>query len=521
MSDQLAIDKSGRVWAATRNNHLMAFSLHPENPHQYLQLLKDYSGALPFVYPRSLAIDTSNNVWIGTRSDGIYKIILNNLNIQTITHLTERNGLTDNFIVTLRIDKNNNVWAGTQSGLDKIFLKDGKYVISNISKNNNFFQTIPRIICCNNLTTWALTSEGSLFKILYDAPQTTSPPPVLISLNKVNNQQADNSNFHFSYKENNLFFNVAAPSFTDEKSIRYSYLLNGGESNEWSSFSTGTGLNFINLSPGSYTLSVRAQFPGEMYPMQENSLSFIISPPWWQTWWFRIALVIAFIVILFSIIRSYFLRKLMQQRSILEKQQAIEKERTRIATDMHDDLGAGLSRIKFLSETIGLKKQQEQPIDEDINKIREYSHEMIDKMGEIVWALNEKNDSLSDLIAYTRSYAVEYLSQNGIKYNIETPQQMPVNFVSGEFRRNIYLTVKEALHNIIKHARASKVVIKIEANKQLHIMIADDGIGFDKNHTRPFANGLLNMKKRIQEIDGEIDFKNENGTIVNLTAPVT
>jgi signal transduction histidine kinase len=79
---------------------------------------------------------------------------------------------------------------------------------------------------------------------------------------------------------------------------------------------------------------------------------------------------------------------------------------------MHDDLGSGLSRIKFLSETIGIKKHQLQPIEEDINKIRQYSHEMIDKMGEIVWALNEKNDSLTDLLSYTRSYTVEYLSQN-------------------------------------------------------------------------------------------------------------
>ncbi|MCP2821170.1 histidine kinase dimerization/phosphoacceptor domain-containing protein, partial [Salmonella enterica subsp. enterica serovar Typhimurium] len=83
-----------------------------------------------------------------------------------------------------------------------------------------------------------------------------------------------------------------------------------------------------------------------------------------------------------------------KQKLVLEKQQAVEKERTRIATDMHDDLGAGLSRIKFLSETIGIKKQQQQSIDEDIIRIREYSHDMIDKMGEIVWALNEKNDSL-------------------------------------------------------------------------------------------------------------------------------
>src|SRR4029078_2124280 len=111
--------------------------------------------------------------------------------------------------------------------------------------------------------------------------------------------------------------------------------------------------------------------------------------------------------------------KLEIQKSILEKRQAVEKERTRIATDMHDDLGAGLSRIKFLSETIGIKKQQMHPFEEDIVKIREYSHEMIDKMGEIVWALNEKNDSISDLLSYTRSYAVEYLSQNGICTSID------------------------------------------------------------------------------------------------------
>src|SRR6185436_4142499 len=107
----------------------------------------------------------------------------------------------------------------------------------------------------------------------------------------------------------------------------------------------------------------------------------------------------------------------------LQRKMAIEKERTRIATDMHDDLGAGLSRIKFLSETIGMKKQQQLPVEEDINNIREYSHEMIGKMGEIVWALNEKNDSLSDLLSYTRAYAVEYLSQNGIKCTVETPDQ--------------------------------------------------------------------------------------------------
>jgi signal transduction histidine kinase len=187
---------------------------------------------------------------------------------------------------------------------------------------------------------------------------------------------------------------------------------------------------------------------------------------------------------------------------------------------MHDDLGAGLSRIKFLSETIGIKQQQQKPFEEDITKIRQYSHEMIDKMGEIVWALNEKNDSLSDLLSYTRSYAVEYLSQNGIKCKIETPDKFPAGFVSGEFRRNIYLTVKEALHNVVKHAQASEVIMKIEINHSLNIEIKDDGTGFDKSDIRPFSNGLMNMQSRIKEIGGLFELINENGTQIRIKVPL-
>ena len=147
---------------------------------------------------------------------------------------------------------------------------------------------------------------------------------------------------------------------------------------------------------------------------------------------------------------------------------------------MHDDLGAGLSRIKFLSETIGIKKQKQEPIEDEISSIRNYTHEMIDKMGEIVWALNEKNDSLIDLLAYARAYAVDYLTQNGIRVTVETTEEFPPTFVTGEFRRNIYLAVKEALHNIVKHAGAEHVVITFDVKQELRIMIKDDGRGFER-----------------------------------------
>ena len=206
--------------------------------------------------------------------------------------------------------------------------------------------------------------------------------------------------------------------------------------------------------------------------------------------------------------------------AILERQQAIEKERTRIATDMHDDLGAGLSRIKFLSETIGIKKQQQQIFDEEISSIRNYSHEMIDKMGEIVWALNEKNDTLNDLLSYSRAYSVEYLSQNGIRCTVDAPEQVMSVFVSGEFRRNVYLVIKEALHNIVKHAQATQTDMKFIVTDKLSILIQDNGTGFDKSNIRAFSNGLSNMENRIKEIDGEFMIENKKGTTVKFTVPL-
>jgi len=145
---------------------------------------------------------------------------------------------------------------------------------------------------------------------------------------------------------------------------------------------------------------------------------------------------------------------------------------------------------------------------------------MIDKMGEIVWALNEKNDTLSDLLSYTRSYAVEYLEQNGIVCRVEEPDNIPQDIVNGEFRRNIYLTVKETLHNIVKHAEASEVFINIQISEWLSIQIKDNGKGIDDTLINSSGNGLFNMNTRMQELKGRFEIVNNNGTQVNILVPL-
>jgi len=115
---------------------------------------------------------------------------------------------------------------------------------------------------------------------------------------------------------------------------------------------------------------------------------------------------------------------------------------------------------------------------------------------------------------------LEYLSQNGIDCKAKIPDNIPSIFVSGEFRRNIFLTVKEALHNVVKHSQATEVVLNINSNHHLTIKLKDNGVGFDKNNARPFSNGLSNMELRIKEIGGKIEISNANGTQVNLSVPL-
>jgi len=519
--EELFFDKNDFLWVVKRSRETTVFQLHPENPSQYLRAVLRFEKEQILGSPRSFLIDKHGIIWIGTRDDGVAGYEQKNDHLKQVYRFNSTNGLTDNFVTALACDSSNNVIVGTQTGLDRIvFDSTISYRVENLSKSSNFFGFINQA-WADAKQAYALTNTGVLLQLSATAEIKKNNPPQLLLEEVRVNAQTVKERTNFNHKENNISFLVAAPSFIDEKQVTYSYLLDGSGNKQWSdTASTNSVINLSNLSAGKYILKVKAFFPSTSYSSAEFSYPFEITPPWWQTWWFRIISALFLIGLLFAASRFYYKRKLERQMATLEKQQAVEKERTRIATDMHDDLGAGLSRIKFLSETIGIKKQQQQPIEEDISKIREYSHEMIDKMGEIVWALNEKNDSLTDLLSYSRSYAMEYLSQAGIGCEVKTPENFPVIFLSGEFRRNIYLVLKEALHNIVKHAQASQVRIRIETDQNLVIVIKDNGVGFDNNNVRPFSNGLSNMKKRMKDIGGNLEIKNENGVAVVLSAPM-
>ena len=502
LADQVAIDSYDRIWAVTRSNRLLLVQ-EEASPHGTRLKTVTTWDATPGASPRSVVADHAGHVWVGTRDHGLFCLYFDGLRIRTYRQLTMTNGLSENFVRCLYCDADNTIWAGTASGLDRIEGRNDSFTVSNVAPGHEV--SIDKISESAAGIHWALVTGGYFQIPPSPAAKSDYLPKVLFSQVLVGNDAVPyvpGRTLSLPYDRNALSFYVSVPSFTDEGHARYSWLLDGSSEAQWSTPSNQTAINFVNLPPGDYVLRVKAHFLSGIYPDETGAFAFRIRPPWWQTVPFRAVMALLLAAAVAWAIRSYTGKRLRAQRLVLERQKAIEKERSRIATDMHDDLGAGLSRIKFLSDTIGIKQQRQQPIDEEITGIGEYSREMIDKMGEIVWALNQKNDLLTDLLSYTRSYAAAYLMQAGIRSRIDAPEELPNRFVSGEFRRNVYLAVKETLHNIVKHSQAQEVTIKMELNKNLVIVLQDDGVGFDRGNVRPFANGLLNMEQRIRELGG-------------------
>ncbi|MBK8608912.1 MAG: sensor histidine kinase [Chitinophagaceae bacterium] len=194
---------------------------------------------------------------------------------------------------------------------------------------------------------------------------------------------------------------------------------------------------------------------------------------------------------------------------------AQQDERNRISADMHDDLGAGMTTIRLYSE-LAKTKLKDHSIPE-IEKISSAANELLSKMNAIIWSMSSSNDSLGNMIAYIRSYALEYFEDTGITCKIEIAENLPNVQVMGEMRRNVFLVVKEALNNILKHAHATEVNIKLTRVKNsLTLYIHDNGRGIDVQNIRQFGNGLKNMEKRMKDMGIEFRIENKNGTLITI-----
>lgn len=244
----------------------------------------------------------------------------------------------------------------------------------------------------------------------------------------------------------------------------------------------------------------------------------------------RLGLIIATLItvgLVGALVFTYLYTRQRQRTAVREHELAVvqselqgqQKERLRISKEMHDDLGASLTAIGLLSEVV--KTRMGASTTPEVEKISSISADMVTAMNEIIWSLNTKNDSLNGLMAYTRSYASEFIDSTALTLRTEVAELPGEISMRGADRRNVFLTVKEALNNVVKHAQATQVTLRmIPAANHLLIEVCDNGHGFIPNDKTSLRNGLGNMQHRMAESGGDCEvLPSPTGTCVKITYP--
>lgn len=205
------------------------------------------------------------------------------------------------------------------------------------------------------------------------------------------------------------------------------------------------------------------------------------------------------------------------------REQAVLHERMRIASDMHDDLGAGLSGLKLRSE-MALRVEKDPAKRQQLQSLANSAGELIGSMRQIIWTMGQDQASLEDWVVYATSYARSYCTENDLQLELAVDPAWPAVPLSVEQRRNLFLVVKEALHNVVKHAQASRVMVNIHMDDGLRIVVADDGTGLPEQAAQGMGNGLRNMHRRMQEVGGSLHVgtgEDDRGTRLVLRLSLT
>lgn len=508
--DGIYKDNDARLWLGYRSSGVRIFTI--QGFKGTLAKVFDGSNGFADLRIRCATTDKKGNVIFGTRTNGLF---IFSPSENKHWHINTSAGLSANWVKTVSADENNNLYVATNKGADIITNGFDTPVIRKlrVSTDDNISPTNTVLIQYD--TVWVGTDSGLIAYYPKKYKVDVSEQKVFLTQLSVNGKNVpgfiqfstENEPLTLTHNENVIAFGFAGINFSSQH-VKYSYILEG-QDNSWSPPSERNFVSY-NLPPGKYVFKVRAINTDGVTSRTAASLSFTIAPPFWKTSWFLLACLIVAVAALYSFYR-YRLSQVLK----------IEKMRSRISADLHDELGSGLSRIKFLSETVKRSGMVSASVEKDINKIAFYSDEMSARIGEIVWALNKKNDLLAELISYIRSYTMEYITGQGMACIANIPANLPDVQVDGETRSNIFLSLKETLNNIVRHAGASEVQLDISIkSNSLVIMIRDNGKGIDWNNIRKFSNGLNNIRERMKNSKGTASFKTDHGTSVIFTIPL-
>ena len=447
-------------------------------------------------------------IWVGTNQSGI-----NILNNNTIIRINTDNGLLSNTITALNEDEKGRIFVSTTKGLNIIEFVDNELKIRSITTKDGLIGdecTVEATIINNDGIVWIGTTSGLSRYNPDEDKQVTNPPKIYITDLEIFNQPYSLEKFlskpELSYDENFIKFIFTGINLSAPEKIKYKYRLSGIDKN-W----VETSENFApytNLDDGEYTFEVKARNEWG-YWSKPVSASFVISPAWWETWWFY-ALVVLAIGSLIAFVSSYKYRHLL----------AIEKMRSKISADLHDSIGSGLTEISILTELLNAQvPEDKKDFKSGLNNVSTISRSLIESMSDIVWLVNPKKDTLKDLFKRLQMSYQEVLKYTDIDLLVENLDELETIKLPMNFRQHLYLIFKEAINNAIKYSGGDLLNLKIKiAGNNLTVLFSDNGKGYDQNKSK-MGNGLVNMKNRAKQIGGIIEYFSvaNKGTTIKFT----
>ncbi|MES1180700.1 MAG: two-component regulator propeller domain-containing protein, partial [Verrucomicrobiota bacterium] len=528
----LAEDEKGNLWIGTDGGGL--FQLRDGKISDTHAPVSDIS---------CLLVDRENVLWIGTSGHGLARF-----QGGAWTHYSTRNGLATDNIGYLVEDGSGDLWLGSYEGIMRLGKKSLNDFAAGGAKNivcRTFLTrecaegAQPAAIRARDGTLWFPTIRG-LISVNSAALRTnTNPPPVVIEsvlvdgVEQTTNPLSVASGMAITLQPENeqLEIHFASLNFSASKGARFGArfkyrLEKRGEKSHDESWTDAGGervAHYPKLPPGGYDFHVIACNEDGVWNEAGVHLDITVPPPFWQTKSFLILSALALLGLLAGMIYLVSTAKLKRELRAAHQKELIEKERARIARDLHDQLGANLTQVTLLGELAEADKHLPEEIEQHAQQITETARDTTRALDEIVWAVNPSNDTLEGLANYACKYAQDYFALAGMSFRSELPTNLPAQPILPEVRHNIFLAFKEAVNNVVKHARATEARVKLQLEPgQFILSVADNGRGLGDVSGKQLRNGMKNMRKRLADVHGEFEIAPGagGGTVVKLIVPL-
>ncbi len=520
----IAEDRDGAVWLGAKSGALLRFA-----GETFTAMATPPS--LPRLRIHAIHPDADGNLWIGTLGGLVLR------RGERLHGFTSADGLPENDIGQILEDDAGRFWFGGARGLftvpkaDLLRIADGakepvrvqtyglEEGLPGISASTRF---CPSACKDRHGTLWFSTYQGIVALDPAAVRVNPLPPRVLVDGIRVNNQPLSPAEgLRIPPGAGPVEFHFAALSFTAPEKVRLRHRIVGIDPG-WVDTAESRSARYHRLPPGRHQLLLMAANNDGVWTEKAASFTFFLAPAWWQTLWFRILAVTAAAGALAWIAHRWTRRILLRRVERLEREHAVAHERARIARDLHDELGGGITALGFVIERL-----RAEPAANPAPAFRQLG-ERVRRLGldleRVVWTVSPRNDSLDRFVSFVVRFAGGYFHETSVHCRVRVSDRIPSRPIAPEIRHHLVAILKETLHNVLKHAQARSVEIEVDFNGgRLLLSVRDDGVGFDPaSRSEDDGNGLPNLRARVAELRGEFHLGSQPaaGTAINVSVPL-